>query len=542
VPPRPGLTWSTLVNLLELAIERQDVAEAETYLAQATAFHRKHHKPGGTAALVLLHRRARLHRLKGELDQARRLIGEARALRPSDEVAWGILTDEGEISEALGDPQAAIQAYQAAIGVLDGVHDAMGTSELQLWSLAKKRRPFARLFALYARRGDAAKAFRVWNRYQRRAATERLLTSSVPPGESVAEVSQAARDRLELVSRAAKPLRAAHALPEGDATPDRRLQGLDGLFYFEAVDDVYVITVRRGALAVRALGRRPDELAAQAAAFVARPEDAQLASQLGALLFPAGSLPLRDGLVYLSPSPGLAEVPFGALRVGGKAVVERVALALIPGLAAFERPLRRPGGPALIVADPLGDLPAARAEAIDLAGRIGAPATPFLGSMASKDLLRAGASPLIHLATHSGLGPTGPWLQFHDGRLQTGDILNGSFRPHTVVLPTCASAVGRGPGITPSLGAAFLAAGAESVVGSLRSLDDQVSRRFMRAFYEQGGAEDPARAVAQVQRRWLRDRPVGEWAPFVVLGRSAVTNPGGGRPMASRSPLAGEHR
>jgi tetratricopeptide (TPR) repeat protein len=542
--PRPSLTWSTLLNLAELAIERHDLGEAGKYLTLATNFHRENHKPGGTAELVLLHRQATYQRENGELGEARRLIRAAQALQPEDDVAWEIATDAGEIAEALGDAAGARRCYEDAIAIVDRIHDAMGTSELQLWSLAKKRRPFARLFALHVRRGETANALALWDRYQTRAATERLLATSNASGDSVAALSQSSRQRLEFLTQAlgsyqASTRRAGHARSAlgGLGSANR----INGLFYFEGSDDVYLITVRGGAVAVRGLGRRPGDLAADVAAFIARPEDGALAGRLGAILLPAGSLPTDGGTIYISPAPGLAEVAFAALVVGGTYLVEHAPLAYIPNLAVFARPLRRPSGivsDALILADPLGDLPEARAEAEDLSRRFGAPT--FVGAEAKKHLLlAAGARPLIHLATHSGLGLGGPWIQFHDGRLHAPDILNISLAANIVVLPTCASAVGTGPGITPSLAASFLAAGAESVVGSLRSIEDHVSRDFMRAFYQAGGAADPARAVAEVQRRWARERPVQDWSSFVVFGRSAVTAPDRGRPIARRSPFAG---
>jgi tetratricopeptide (TPR) repeat protein len=547
--PRPSVTWSTLLNLVELAIERHDLDQAGSYLTRAMAFHQENHKPGGRAEMVLLQRRASYHRARGELAEARRLIGAARDLGPRDDAAWEIASDAGEIAEALGDAAGARHFYQEAIDVLDRIHDGMGSSELQLWSLAKKRRPFARLFALHVRRGEVEDAFALWQRYQARAATERLLTTSNASGDSVAALSQTSRLRLEFLTRALGSHRASAAtVPR---SPSGRMGRIDGLFYFEGLDDTYLITVHAGTISVRGLGRRPSDLAADVAAFVARPDDVALAARLGALLLPAGA-PSAGEIIYISPSPALAEVPFAALVVGGKRVVEHAPLSYIPNLEVFARPVRRSTdsdaglSKALIVADPLGDLPEARAEAADLSRRLGAPA--FAGDQAKQRLLvGAGERPLIHLATHSGLDLGGPWLQFHDGRLHTADIINTSLRASRVVLPTCASAVGTGPGITPSLAASFLAAGADSVVGSLRSIEDHVSRSFMRDFYEVGGARDPARAVAEVQRRWARARPVRDWSPFVVFGRSAVTKPLRGRPMASRSsvgrsPLAGVTR
>lgn len=69
-----------------------------------------------------------------------------------------------------------------------------------------------------------------------------------------------------------------------------------------------------------------------------------------------------------------------------------------------------------------------------------------------------------------------------------------------------------------------LASGSPSVVGSLWSTKDQVSRQFVERFYEEGGASDPALALARAQRAWMtQKRPVGDWAAFAFYG------PGRGR-------------
>jgi CHAT domain-containing protein len=78
------------------------------------------------------------------------------------------------------------------------------------------------------------------------------------------------------------------------------------------------------------------------------------------------------------------------------------------------------------------------------------------------------------------------------------------------------------PGLWSSIVVAFLAGGATSVLGTLWSVDDAASRQFVLDFYRAGGANDPASALARVQRNWmLRQRPLTEWGAFVLYGRSS---------------------
>ncbi|VBE31287.1 Tetratricopeptide domain-containing protein [Burkholderia pseudomallei] len=94
-----------------------------------------------------------------------------------------------------------------------------------------------------------------------------------------------------------------------------------------------------------------------------------------------------------------------------------------------------------------------------------------------------------------------------------------------VVLSACDSGIGdfeRGEGIY-GLRRAFLQAGAETVVGSLWTVDSPVTRELMVAFYRslvQG--QDKERALASAERLIRRSHPQPYyWAPFVLSGASS---------------------
>jgi CHAT domain-containing protein len=88
-----------------------------------------------------------------------------------------------------------------------------------------------------------------------------------------------------------------------------------------------------------------------------------------------------------------------------------------------------------------------------------------------------------------------------------------------VVLASCSSGVRPGRQMWGSLGAAFLAAGSHAVLASLWSIEDERARDLVLRFYAEGGASDPAGALARAQRVAIRQGlSPNHWAPFVVFG------------------------
>ena len=525
--PMDSMTWSMLLNLTLLEAELGHVAEARRYLEQAVVLQRERFRSRERGRVALLRRHAAVERAAGNLAEARRLIKQVRALRASDQVAWQLATEDGELAEAAGDAAEAERHYESAIAVLDRMNATLPGSDLQAWSLSERRRPFARLFDLHVRQGHAGRAFAVWDRYQRRAFGHGLLRGPASPaatgGDEQRAANHQARARLAALSQILPTLASSPVVTPPAAASMAPPRWLSGLFYFQGVDHLNVLVVHGGAVQVRRVARPSEALAPLIARFVADPDDEEAAAALGDLLVPDLPPLGPDQVLHVATARPLAEVPFAALRVRGRRLIERAALAWLPSLGAVERPVLPPArrdGAAVVLADPEGDLPEARAEARETAAGLGVPA--LVGAQATRAALEAARrAPVLHLGAHSGVGPAGPWLQLHGDRVLAADLLELGLRPSTVVLPTCSSAVGTAPGVSLSLAGSFLAAGAGAVVGALRSIDDAVSRRLMRDFYELGGAADPFAALARAQRRWARERPPSEWAPFVVLGAAA---------------------
>lgn len=272
----------------------------------------------------------------------------------------------------------------------------------------------------------------------------------------------------------------------------------------------------------------------------------------------------------------LGAFPLEAVRVGGRWAEERWTVSYAPSCSLAvrlaERPSSRtpsgpPGARAVIIADPdvtgsaeLPSLPASRREARAVAEVLG-DALVLTGEQASegrvRELARSGVlgrATALHFATHalvddrdlaytrlvlarvglvSAVDATLAGTTAVDGDLSVPEILS-RFRldADLVTLSTCRSGLGvpiRGEGHV-GLVAAFLQAGARSVVSSRWEVQDGAAAQFMGEFYrlleELDGPRRKARALAGA-RRFLRDlerdgtRPFahpGVWAAFTLTG------------------------
>jgi CHAT domain-containing protein len=296
-------------------------------------------------------------------------------------------------------------------------------------------------------------------------------------------------------------------------------KGRRALVYFQAREELWLLDVSGGRVHPRRLATSPGKVRDLVDRCLAAPDDPAAAEELGGLLLPA-DLALRAGTtVHVVPDGALARLPFAALRRQGRWLVEDLAVVYAPGLSALAAPRDRPAeGPPVVLADPRGDLGEAAAEGREVARLLGT--EPRLGPAATRRVLMASAGArVLHVASHAGWGPGGPWLELADGQVAPAAILAARVRPRLVVLASCASAAPSGRGLWGSPGAAFLAAGSGAVLATLGSVEDRNARDLVRHFYREGGATDPAAALARAQRALLAaGRPPSAWAPFVLLG------------------------
>jgi hypothetical protein len=228
----------------------------------------------------------------------------------------------------------------------------------------------------------------------------------------------------------------------------------------------------------------------------------------------------------------LRSVDFDGLTLDGVPLLARhlVVYSLdLPARLSTRPPSRTPDRrAALLVADPEGNLPAARpeTEAVEAAIRswgAGWAITRLNGPAAKAETLRT-ALPgidLFHFAGHGNFAGLGGWeseLRLAGGsRLSLGDILALRRVPAWVVLSSCDAghssdqASGEGAGLAQ----AFLLAGSRSVIAATRPVADATAAELVRELYrgwQPGG--DLARQFQRAQLACRRRAPAADWASF----------------------------
>ncbi len=264
----------------------------------------------------------------------------------------------------------------------------------------------------------------------------------------------------------------------------------------------------------------------------------------------------RARRMIIVPDGALFDLPFEALIREGERpgparfLVEDFELSYAPSAACLlDLAGRRPERPyerdllAVACPGPSRSMPAApplvhaKAEVRDIAKLFAAGRRKVLsGSSATEAAVKRAALPgtrFIHLAAHGVLDPE-IWGRSalllradaagrEDGFLQPADISTLDLDAEVVVLSACRSAEGtrvRGVGVL-GLSAAFLAAGARSVVSSLWEVPDGSTARFMKDLYAalsrgKSGAEALRHAkLAAIRSRYGHPR---RWAGFVLIG------------------------
>lgn len=183
-------------------------------------------------------------------------------------------------------------------------------------------------------------------------------------------------------------------------------------------------------------------------------------------------------------------------------------------------------------ADGAGALARAEQEARSVAGFYPG-AHLLLGGAATFDgLKQLGALDLLHIAAHGRVSESpeetalllSPDRELPDGAWTVRSIAGlGSLAPRVVVLSSCLSAYGARTGGrgSLSLASAFLAAGSETVVASIRPVDDRATAEFMTAFHrELARGSTPAAALRRARGEFAKQGTPGKAGPassFVVI-------------------------
>lgn len=220
-------------------------------------------------------------------------------------------------------------------------------------------------------------------------------------------------------------------------------------------------------------------------------------------------------------------LPFdGDVLLAGRPVI--YGLDLVAPRSAPSQASRR----ALVVADPLRDLPEAAREgkAVASALRAQQPAWSLdllQGPSAAVESVKRSlaGSDLFHYAGHGIFAGAAGWgsdLTLAGGtRLTVGDLLALRRVPRWVVLAGCetgrssAEAPIEGLGLAP----AFVLAGSSAVVAATRPVDDRATQAVVVDLYQhwEGAAPDLALLLQRAQLSWRRRDPAADWASFRLL-------------------------
>ncbi|MGY1681262.1 CHAT domain-containing protein [Geodermatophilus sp. SYSU D01176] len=234
---------------------------------------------------------------------------------------------------------------------------------------------------------------------------------------------------------------------------------------------------------------------------------------------------------------GLLTVPFAALQVGDRLLLDVASLAVVQSLQAAEN-LSRPGVTPTIEALEVGvydtaRLPFARQEweALQLHHPGTRPASSIRELAALLGDPRAlGAPGVLALAVHGSRGADG-WTQAK--QLPSGEVLTSVhvlewYLPQLVVGASCNTDIRADAG--GELGGfplAFQLRGAVSIVGSLHYIEDEATAQIMALFYAATAAGmGAAAALRQAQRSWIAaDRrhrlpEMERWAYLLCYGLS----------------------
>jgi CHAT domain-containing protein len=500
--------------------------------------------PADAASAVQLERtRARLLLARNQLPEARAAYLQVANRTAGIDGAYNRLWGWDGVARAdlaRGDKRAAAEAITQALASVDEVRARFHSEEFKMGLFSNLQDVFDRGVSLRAELGDMEQAFALSEKSRSRA-----LLDSVRGRATIADDS----NNIDIGA-------AAVDLP----TLQRALNADERLVQFHALPDRLIAwVVGRDAITSKTIEIKRDELGELVDTFrtsIVRGQRTAIgnadkrtvignADKLGAAL--AAPLGLADGLrLIIVPHGPLHYLPFQALRVNGRYLIETHPIAISPSASIAAQLVRRFAHvPAALTAfgDPRiadkYDLPGAQAEVKAIAKNF--PRSQlFMGAEATKTQFRqiAAQSPILHVAAHAQADDVDPLysrilLANEDGKqsfLEAHEIMDLPLRGTSLItLSACESALGRVAGGDEVLGfpRSFLSAGVSALIASLWPVSDDATERLMSTLYrELAQSRDVQRAMQAGQLAVLRDPKTSHpffWAPFNLIGDWRLT-------------------
>jgi len=428
--------------------------------------------------------------------------------------------------QMLGNQQAAADASSQAVAAADSVRARFRSEEFKMGLFSDVQSIFDRAIGLYVELGDNGRALELSERGRSRA----LLDAVRGRGGSNATLTAAAPD----LAAMQRVLRADERVLEFHSLPDRLQVWVVSTTGVQA----HAIPIRRDELGELVDGFRESVVRGRRGAITN-------ADRLGAALI--GPLGLADGqrLVVVPHGP-LHYLPFQALRINGRYLVETHPVSVVPSMGiALQLAQRGTQAQADLVAfgnpaiEQKYDLPGAEVEVKQLA-RLFPRNEVYLGAAANKTQFRQAVAdaPIVHVAAHAEADQVDPLysrilLANEGGRqnfLEAHEILDMKMSSTALVtLSACESGLGRIARGDEVLGfpRSFLMAGAGAMIASLWPVSDDATELLMSTFYsELAKGRDTQRAMQAAQLAVLRDPKLAHpffWAPFNLIGNWRMT-------------------
>jgi hypothetical protein len=421
---------------------------------------------------------------------------------------WRMALELARMHRSAGALDRAESAYRTAIAAIEALRRDTDALELRPWVLARRTLPHTELLELLVEQGRGVDALAIAESLHARAWLDVVLDRAASGSATAEQALTAARVRQRLSAVPAPSLAGPELL---DRIGDR-----EALVYVTAGATMWRGHVARGRVRFVAL---PADTGAAVRAFRMEPGDEAAAERAAAALLPADLAASAAPLFVIAHGP-LADVPFAALRVRGRHLVELRSIGRLPGLAALRCAAPARSERSVVIGDSRGDLPEAAREAHALAASLGVPA--LVGAAATRRALApARGAALLHLAVHGVATSAGRAFVLADGPITAGEILEAGLDPELVFLSGCATSVGDDAESWGGFPSAFLAAGSRYIVATLRSVEDHAAARVTTAYYAQPASLDPVERLAAAQRSLAAVLPVAAWASFVAWGTPA---------------------
>ncbi|MEM1182886.1 MAG: CHAT domain-containing protein [Acidobacteriota bacterium] len=495
---------------------------------------------------IFLHM-ARSHALGelGRLDEAHEAAELAHGLAADLEipdVRWQLWHHLGRSRLAVGDRVGAVEAFTAAVEVLEDWRSDVSRAGDRAGFLHRKLAPYHRMLEMEIEDARIAAALAVSEKIRARALHDALVSIrrgeapgpqvpgewTLPEDAAIVAFTVTVR-RLWMWSR--PPLRGPGRPPfdfaevaEGGRWTSVPLRESDLVDRVESVR--------------RALSERRVDIGPRL-------------SELGELLLGPVAEDLKEAhRLHVVPDGPLWDLPFAALELDGAPLVQRMAVSSVPSLAVLSALRRRSGGgrvSALVLggADAHGEV-AEQARAVAKVYGVGARVDDQARRGSLSSLLAAGPG-VLHLAAHGVVDTVRPARSYvqleppgRDGRLDAAALAAldlGSVE--LAVLAACESGRGgvrRGEGML-GLAWAALSAGAGNVLISHWRVDAGATEDFMVLFHRRvaAGGDEAAAALRSSMLELAADPATAHpfyWAGFSLVGSGRLPSDPSPRPAA----------